>query len=751
MATPDKRRNRRQKATTQLGRTIMQEQRQILAAEQAAIAEQMVREARAVHDAQRPVNMPPKEQVAINRSIVRRVSAVLASEHVVVPIRCEQASAQQNMSAWTDFTKIYVRYQSQADKRVLAANIRGLLYHEGGHCRWTVPFLELASLAGVNGEDHRHLHRAWNVLEDQRMETAVVSDSPRKAAYLTPMVMTTHMASIDIMVANYPLLVWRRYIPRRLRDEARRLFVLNHNLDGKDGEMLARALDAVTTSYVTATDATTMWNAVGAMALLLEQCRPLACYWDDSQAGHNEQGRRPLKLKEAADDFDGLTIPISPDMLPDAADGDEDVPEAPEPRDLNDLSDQDVEHIMEILAASLLSPETLVSIRYVVNMPQEAGEGGSGAGDLADEQDDKAPADFQPESLVDEDVDDEGGNADDQEAKAEDDDGQAGGEGDDEDQDADQQHGKADDEAADEQEVEDSGSSRGAHSGDGSDARPIDQQELDQALQEAEAERDSQSDLDGDMRAWSDVEDNPVTDLDTYVGGVSDNAAAEAEADRLAYEIEQAFHEHTMDRAPSWVEQQRRGVLNVQRYVTRQPGDTEVFRQWTEDDAPGYDIAVSVLLDYSGSMQRHATRLAQSGFACKVACQNLDIPCTVTLWDTEARTLWDAEERAEYLPVIQCTGGTVPDMALADLDKQRCERSKHLVLIMTDGQWQGRWAGGDGTLAWYKDEGRSIVGFGYGNEGLARNMLRRGCDDAFSIDDLMEIPRRLESFLLDAV
>ena len=61
------------------------------------------------------------------------------------------------------------------------------------------------------------LHRAWNCLEDQRMETAVVSDAPRKAAFFTPMVMTEHMKTLDFMAANYPLLVWRRYLPSKLR------------------------------------------------------------------------------------------------------------------------------------------------------------------------------------------------------------------------------------------------------------------------------------------------------------------------------------------------------------------------------------------------------------------------------------------------------------------------------------------------------------------------------------------------------
>ena len=136
-------------------------------------------------------------------------------------------------------------------------------------------------------------------------------------------------------------------------------------------------------------------------------------------------------------------------------------------------------------------------------------------------------------------------------------------------------------------------------------------------------------------------------------------------------------------------------------------------------------------------MSSHTTQLAQAGYACKLACQKLEIPCTVVLWDTEALTLWDANEPPRSMPTIVANGGTVPDMALGDLDNQRCDRSKHLVLIMTDGQWQGRWSGGGGgTLAWYKDDGRTIIGFGFGsgqNRGLDQRAdglrLRRGVPD----------------------
>jgi hypothetical protein len=766
-STPDKQsRKRRQKATTEIGRQMMQRERQRLAKEQAALAEQMTNEAIAWREQQRPIEKAPKIQVGVNRSIVRRVAAVLASEGVTVPIKCVAAEKNQQMNAWTDFERIAIRFVAHEDVRLLAATLRGLLYHEGGHCRWTVPFRDLAGLAGITigsmDARTRALHTAWNCLEDQRMETAVVSDSPRKAAYLTPLIMTEHTDTVDRMAANWPLLVWRRYLPNKLRAQARAMFITRHNMVGKDGEALARELDRIVTTYVMSTNAAEMWQMVCEMLAVLQECQPTASNMED--AGHTMQ-----RTRELPDDFQGLTIPVDPSMIPaDAADEGED-PGDVEDDDMNmstddmDLSESEMQHLVDVLIAAWNHPETLIEVRYTIDAPQQPGEGSKGdededddfkggAGSLLDEDDDKAEApesdteddeaadteaDKEADDEADEDVSDEAGDS------SLDDDAD---EGDEDDDDADEDGGDQADESDDDGHGAGDDGTHSDHEAD--DA--FSQDDLDKMLQEAEEERYDQHELDADMDAFHEAVDNGATELDTYSGGVEQNDVLVAQAESLAQDIEDAFHAHTMDRAPAWVEQQRRGVLNVGRYMTRAPGETEFFRQWTEDDQPGFDIAVSVLLDYSGSMSAHTTKLAQAGYACKLACQKLDIPCTVVLWDTEALTLWDANEPAEMLPTIEANGGTVPDMALGDLDNQRCDRSKHIVLIMTDGQWQGRWSqGGGGTLAWYKDDGRTMVGFGFGSRGLANNLLAKGCDEAFQIDDLMAIPAYLEGALLE--
>jgi hypothetical protein len=537
--------------------------------------------------------------------------------------------------------------------------------------------------------------KAWNCLEDQRMETAVVSDSPRKAAYLTPLIMTEHLRTPSTMAANYPLLVWRRYLPRKLRKAARAMFIAQHNIAGKNGERLAERCEEVVTRYVLAMDVPTMWQAVCDFHDLLQEINPIAV----REFGHANQRRNLGKPGRDMDDY--LIIPIDQNMMDDDITEPEPVEEPedeqPEPEYEVDQTDPEVaEHLVKTLIAMFWHPETLVPIAYgTQGAPSESepksGGSSSGSKDEQDEQD-------EPEQ---------------------------------------------------EDSAKSAGDGAGNHGGDDEDeADEFDQDDLDEMLQEAEEERDSMSELDADMEAFADAREQ-TSALPVYVGGISSDIPAINKAIHLADEIERSFQMRTMDRQPAWVEQQRRGVINVLRYETRRPGETEFFRQWTDDEQPGFDMAVSILLDYSGSMDTYTVELAQAAFASKLACQRLNIPCTVTLWDTQATTLWDATEQAQGMPVIKEAGGTDPTVALLDLDNQRYERTKHIVIIMTDGEWSGTWA--KRSLAAYKEPGRSIFGFGLGGFHLAKNLVAKGCDAAYGITDLMEIPQRLEQFLLDVV
>ena len=128
---------------TDVGRQMLQRQRQRLNREQAALGEKLVNEARHASrmGAQLAATNDPIHN-AVSRGIVRRVAGVLASEKVTpaISVRPVEHEDGEVMQAYTDFSSIVVQYTPHSDKRLLAATIRGLMYHEGGHIRWTTPY-----------------------------------------------------------------------------------------------------------------------------------------------------------------------------------------------------------------------------------------------------------------------------------------------------------------------------------------------------------------------------------------------------------------------------------------------------------------------------------------------------------------------------------------------------------------------------------------------------------------------------------
>jgi hypothetical protein len=773
----------RRKVTTDLGRQIMQRERQRLAREQAALGEQLADEAkRALAKRGTIKRQVQPEQIAVSRGIVRRFAAVLQSEGVNAVIK---AKPSDKMSAWTDFEQIVLNYRMHDDVRLLAATMRGLAYHEGGHCRFTIPFAQLveAALGNYVPREHDRYHKAWNILEDQRMETAVVSDSPRKAAYITPVIMTEMTDTVSAAAANWPVLIWRKYLPAKIRKGARTLFVAQHDLMGVNGEALAKAWERVTTEYVMADNVNDMWTAVLTAHQLLQMTQTVPAAEGDM--GHDQQTRAERDNLD-----DALVIPIAADMIPEGETFDID---SDEPFDVDTTDPAVAEHLANIFVALFSHPETLLRVVYAI--PQQSNETAPGSGsnesapEPSDEDDDESKdADADEDEADDEqtgsvqsdskDADDDGADGEDEAATGSKGDEQADTEEDDDELDDEDESAEYDDDDEDERYANDGdresgvdpereGGEDGEHdatdevdegldyrdrSDDEDDDDELSDDDLAEALAEAEAERDEDEALDGDVHAFQDVLDTRVSDLSPYNTHPSSDLEATAAAHNLANDLEQSFYASTMDSAPAWIEQQRRGVLNVMRYKTRNAGETEFFKQWTEDDQPGFNIAVSVLLDYSGSMGGYTEELAQAGYATKLACSKLGIPCTVVLWDTGAQVLWDANEEAEYLPVVESAGGTDPSVALADLPNQRYEKAQHIVFIMTDGEWQGNQSN-NGYLAAYNEQGRIFIGCGFNSgsgssEYLADKLRRYGCTESYAIKSLMEIPQLLEQTLV---
>jgi hypothetical protein len=104
-----------------------------------------------------------------------------------------------------------------SDAQNMVTVLKGILQHEMGHARFTIPFPDLALTMDYM--------KVWNVLEDQRMECLVVEQASIVADYFTSMVTEVLLGSQDNLL--WLLVAGRTYLPQSLREAAKGAFALN--------------------------------------------------------------------------------------------------------------------------------------------------------------------------------------------------------------------------------------------------------------------------------------------------------------------------------------------------------------------------------------------------------------------------------------------------------------------------------------------------------------------------------------------
>ena len=227
---------------TETGRQMLQRQRPRLNREQAALGEKLVNEARHATSMTKSLaaaNDPVHN--AVSRGIVRRVAGVLASEKVTPAIQVQPVDSARGevMQAYTDFTSIHVAYTPHSDKRLLAATLRGLMYHEGGHIRWTTPYQTLVQqmvdtfLGGSIYTSAWRAHVERLPVGMERPGGSAHGDGSRQRQPAQGCLLHADDHDRTGRVAQQgggelPAAVWRRYLPKHIRRGARKGFVAWH-------------------------------------------------------------------------------------------------------------------------------------------------------------------------------------------------------------------------------------------------------------------------------------------------------------------------------------------------------------------------------------------------------------------------------------------------------------------------------------------------------------------------------------------
>lgn len=266
------------------------------------------------------------------------------------------------------------------------------------------------------------------------------------------------------------------------------------------------------------------------------------------------------------------------------------------------------------------------------------------------------------------------------------------------------------------------------------------------ALDDATSERDSDHRVDDALKTISQTE---AADYLPYVKSRGRDLSNErlAEADRLTGELERALEVANAYNSPSWRRRQEQGAVDPLAYRTRRAGDPEFRRQRTGDGSKGYDVAVSLVLDTSGSMMDLTDDLSVAAIAVKQACWNLGIPCTVTTFDTDAHLVFDLNDAPEPVSLM-AGGGTYPAEALATVPLQRDDRSDHLVLLLTDGEC----CNGLAEVRELQQSGAFVLGVGLGSDWSVQRLREdMSVDEAHFIAECSGLPVLVEDWLTRTV
>lgn len=632
-----------------------------------------------------------------------RLGAVMNSWGVTLPFEISPAS---RISAYTDFRKIVVRFvdddatgasnlepwqshhswdpqvvvPSLEDQRRLAAEIRGLFYHEVGHNLVTVPILDLLNRAVAEGwvpppaaaDDqplvsitdlakaqwsvHGVFKMIWNAFEDQRMEQWLVAESPQVAAYLT-VLLCGRIIPEGAQNRQWLLVAGREYLPSQVRLASKAAW------DLKVPGLTADDLRLAVRQYCRAVTAREM----------IEIVHRIASAWVAVDQRYEKTGVDEHDMMRARGGW---------------------APDAPK----DDQSDP---------------------IRDVGQR-------------IAEKQDEDEQESTRPTWVPILDTDDETS--------------------DDETSDDEPAHETSDD-ALPEPGVD--RANRGV--GTGLDQDPLSgpttppvPETVDDVLQALEDDETLTDDVKainsaaatdtGSLPLYGDFAENTDEHVVSQVHGVVDD-------------IVRAFQNATADSQPVWQSLQRRGVVEPVRWVTRQPGDLEVFRSWADEGDPGHDVAVSLFLDVSSSMAGSGSTLGATAWAVKQACIDLDIECDVSLFNHGGYTLWGVGDQPDFIPSLSTIGGTDPSTAFEGILATQRPHRHHIVLVMTDGVWDDLKA----LVPFLHPNVHSLLFF-YNGYAQCRDATpdpvmaeRHGVQEAYVITDLLDIPVALEHLLLSLV
>ena len=250
---------------------------------------------------------------------------------------------------------------------------------------------------------------------------------------------------------------------------------------------------------------------------------------------------------------------------------------------------------------------------------------------------------------------------------------------------------------------------------------------------------DTRNDLNDVLDALSNGRAGDTAEGPSSAGGYRDATDA---ARLLHREVSDALLDLKDEVEPGWVRRTDSGRLNVRRLLGGVDAD-ELFDRYEPGQHDAADMEVAVLLDISGSMNRHRQTLAEAAWSIRQSVEDLEGLSTVMTYNDRHETMADAGERPDgrmFVPDI--SGGTNPKSALSSAYQilAGSEARIRMMVILTDGSWGATEASED-IIAAMREVGIVTV-LAYLNSGeTTEEPVAHGCEVAESIEQPQGLAR----------
>ena len=236
-------------------------------------------------------------------------------------------------------------------------------------------------------------------------------------------------------------------------------------------------------------------------------------------------------------------------------------------------------------------------------------------------------------------------------------------------------------------------------------------------------------------------------------------------ARRLHRDIADALVDFKDASEPGWVKRTNSGRLNVARLADPYADADELFDRYEPGALDASELEAVLLLDVSSSMHSQTAKLGEATWAIRQAVDDLEGTLTVLTYENGHYVLARPGQRPDdrmYVP--QSLGGTDPESALNEAWRiiAGSEARNRLMVVMTDGQWEGevvRNAAGRAIMSSVRSDAlieamrnagvATVMAFvppPYGTENAEVPM--HGCEFGGRIESLDDLPRLFQRVAL---